>query len=176
MFDFIWNTASLHLLHEGNKVHPAQSYNKHRFEHVESRILNGSTHGEASKQTQSQDILRSKTRHLFNKANTEEIIDSEHSSSAETLDNFLGDIAAVPQLSRLDTVSSKSEEEEPEDDLLASWQDTYGGSDYITVEATASQSNSAASSHSHRPHSRKSFKSQLNTSGTSGKAPASRNG
>ncbi|CAK6956862.1 probable E3 ubiquitin-protein ligase MARCHF10 [Scomber scombrus] len=124
------------------------------FEHVESRVLNGSTHGEASKQTQSQDILRSKnkTRHHFNKANTEEIIDSEHSSSAETLDNFLGDIAAVPQLSRLDTVSGKSEEEELEDDLLASWQDTYGASDYITVETTASRSNSASSSHSHSPH------------------------
>lgn len=79
MFDFFWNTAFLHLIFQRNKVRPAWDHNKHRSEHVKDRALNGSTHGDANKQTQSQDILKSKNKkeHLFSKTNTEEIIDSE---------------------------------------------------------------------------------------------------
>lgn len=79
MFGFFWSTAFLHLIFQRNKVRPARYHNKQRSEHVKDRALNGSTHGDANKQTQSQDILKSKNKkeHLFSKTNTEEIIDSE---------------------------------------------------------------------------------------------------
>ncbi|KAM7370556.1 hypothetical protein PAMP_010091 [Pampus punctatissimus] len=104
------------------------------------------TASRSSKRTQIQDILRTenKMRHFFNKTNIEEIIVSQYPSSTETLDNFLGDTPAVPHLSRHDTLYVKSEEEEPDDDLLASWQSMYRRS----VGKTASQSNSTSQSHS----------------------------
>ncbi|KAK1881628.1 putative E3 ubiquitin-protein ligase MARCH10 [Dissostichus eleginoides] len=76
------------------------SHNKHRCEHVKDGGLNGSTQGEASGQTQSRDFLRrnSKMKRLFNKTNTEEIIDSEHPASTETQVGFLGETTAVPHL------------------------------------------------------------------------------
>lgn len=97
MFDFLWNTAFLHFLSHGNKIHPAWYHNKHRCEYVKDRVLNGSSHG-GSKQTQSQDILKSKNKmkHLFSKTNIREITGSERPSSAEILDNFLGGSTCVP--------------------------------------------------------------------------------
>ncbi|KAF3853866.1 hypothetical protein F7725_014554 [Dissostichus mawsoni] len=73
------------------------SHNKHRCEHVKDGGLNGSTQGEANGQTQSRDFLRrnSKMKRLFNKTNTEEIIDSEHPASTETQDGFLGETTAA---------------------------------------------------------------------------------
>ncbi|XP_044035886.1 probable E3 ubiquitin-protein ligase MARCHF10 [Siniperca chuatsi] len=159
-----------------NKVHPARYHNKHRCEHVRDRVLNGSTHGEANKQTQSQDILKrkNKMKHLFSKTNIEEIIDSERLSSAETLGNFLGGTTTVPHLSTFDILSSETEEEEGDDGVSASWQDTYRESDWIPFPRTVSQSSSASTtlSHSaHSLHSLQSFSSQLSTSTTSGEAP-----
>ncbi|XP_051273219.1 uncharacterized protein LOC127373131 [Dicentrarchus labrax] len=142
----------LRRLFQGNKdkVHPAQYHNKHRPEHVKDRVLNGSTHGEASKQTQIQDIRKSKNemKHLFSKTNIEEIIDPERPTSSETLD-FLGGITTVPHLSSFDMLSRESEEEEADDGLF-SW-DAY------------KQSSSASATLSHSTHCLQSFSSQLST-------------
>ncbi|XP_035523589.1 E3 ubiquitin-protein ligase MARCH7-like [Morone saxatilis] len=142
----------LRRLFQGNKdkVHPAQYHNKHRPEHVKDRVLNGSTHGEASKQTQIQDILRSKNemKHLFSKTNTEEIIDPERPTSSETLD-FLGGVPTVPRLSSFDMLSRESEEGEADDGLFS--RDAY------------KQSSSASATLSHSTHCLQSFSSQLST-------------
>jgi len=111
------------------------SHNKHRCKHVKDGGLNGSTQGEASGQTQSRDFLRrdSKMKCLFNKTNTEEILDSERPApaSTETQDGFLGETTAVPHLCPANTLSREFEEEEQEeeqeeeeedDDILASWE------------------------------------------------------
>lgn len=142
-----------------------QYHNKHRSEHVKDGVLSGSTHGEASKPTQSQDILKSKNKmkHLFSKTNME-IIDFGRPSSAETLDYFPGGATTVPRLSTFDILSSESEEEEADDDLLASWQDTYRERDSITFPRTVSQSSSASTGLSHSSYSLQSFGSPLSTS------------
>lgn len=42
----------MHLIFQSNNVDPAWYDKEHRPEHVKDRVLNGSTHGEANKQTQ----------------------------------------------------------------------------------------------------------------------------
>ncbi|XP_018543668.1 probable E3 ubiquitin-protein ligase MARCHF10 [Lates calcarifer] len=120
-----------------SRLHPAQYHNKHRSKHVKDGVLNGSTCGEASKQTQSQDILRSenKMKHLFNKTNTEEIIDSGCPSSVETLDDFLGGTTTAPHLPIFDTSES---EEEADDNLLAICQATDVKRDWRIFPRTVS--------------------------------------
>lgn len=108
------------VLFQSSTVHHASYHNKHRSEHVRDRELNGSADGEASKQIQSQDILKSenKMKHLFTRTNTEEITDSERPSNDETVDDFLGGAAAVPQLPTFDKLPSESEEEKEKNSKL----------------------------------------------------------
>lgn len=113
----------MRLLFLGN-IHPAPYHNKHRSEHVRERVLNGSTHGVASNQIQCWDVQRTKNKmkHLFNRANAEEITDSELPFSAENVDSLAG----VTHCPIFDTQFSESEDEESDDDdFLASWRDTF---------------------------------------------------
>ncbi|KAM8730627.1 uncharacterized protein AB9X84_000634 isoform 6-T6 [Acanthopagrus schlegelii] len=155
-----------------NKGLPAQYHNKHRSEHVRDGVLNGSTQGEASEQTQSPDILKSKdkTKHLCSKTNTEEITDSERPSTAETLDDFLGGATTVPYLSTVETPSSESEAEEADDDLLDSWRATCR--EYKDV----SQAISAPAVLCHSPLSLESPTAQSSTSAVSHEAPVNTDG
>lgn len=151
---------------------PAQYHNKLRSEHVRDGVLNGSTQGEASEQTQSRDILKSKdkTKHLCSKTNTEEITDSERPSTAETLDVFLGGATTVPYLSTVETPSSESEAEEADDDLLDSWRATCR--EYKDV----SQATSAPAVLCHSPLSLESPTAQSSTSALSHEAPVNTDG
>lgn len=168
-FDFVWNTAFLYLLFEGNKAQPAQYHDKQRSERAKDSVLNESTHGEASKQSQGQDIMM-KMRQLFNKTNTEETLESKSPSKGEILDDLLGGTITTPQCLTRDMLYSESEEDEDYDELLAYWQDTFFERDMATVLRTASQSSSASSSHSfstHSLHSRQPASSQFSTSAIS---------
>lgn len=111
-------------------------------------------------------------KHLFSKTNME-IIDFGRPSSDETLDYFLGGATTVPHLSTFDILSSESEEEEADDDLLASWQDTYRERDSVSFPRTVSQSSSASTGLSYSSHSLQSFGSPLSTSTLSGGASVS---
>ncbi|XP_029312125.1 E3 ubiquitin-protein ligase MARCH7-like isoform X3 [Cottoperca gobio] len=151
-------TSKSPLASRWNRERPSHYHNKHKSEHVKDGGLNGSTHGEMSEQTQSRDILRSnnKMKHLFSKTNIEEIRDCERPSSAETLDDFLGDTTPVPHLCIFDQMSSESEEEEEEEDeLLASWQESR--------ERTADKSSLASSGLSQSQHSLDSFRSTFSS-------------
>lgn len=165
----------LYLLFQGNNEHPAQYHNEHRSEHAKESVLNGSTHGEASKQTRSQDIMM-KMKQLFNKTNTKETLDSECPFSGEILDDLLGGTITAPHFFTCDNQSSESEEDEDHDDLLASRQDTFLERDLFTVARTVSPSRSASSSLSlNSLHSLQPASSQLSASAISDRKPLSNN-
>ncbi|XP_047464078.1 uncharacterized protein LOC125021923 [Mugil cephalus] len=154
-------------------VHPAQHHNKHKPEHVREGALNGSAHGAASKLTKSWDVLRSKNKmkHLFNRANKEEIADSELPFRAEDLDSSLPGTAGVKHCPIFDTQSSESEDEESDDDdLLAAWKDVFERREpsLITFPGAVCRSSLTSTSCSDSAHSLESFESHLSKSAVPG--------
>ncbi|XP_028424517.1 E3 ubiquitin-protein ligase MARCH7-like isoform X2 [Perca flavescens] len=104
-----------------SRLLPAKDHNDHRSERVKHKGSKGSTRGQASKQTQSRDILKSnsKMKHLFNKTNVEDVIPPE----AETMFAFLASTDTVPHVPTRDTgslYSASKEEEEADNDPSSS--------------------------------------------------------
>lgn len=168
--------------HCGKPPLPSRSHNvpyhiKHRSKLVKDAVLNGSTHREACKQIQSQDILKSRNNvnHLFNRTSYGQIAEFELPSSAETLDNFQGDTIAVLHRHILNVLSGESEVE-ADGGLTDSWQHTRRESDSITFSKTARQSSSVSAGCSHSPLRQQSFRSQLSMSAVLSGAPLSSDG
>ncbi|XP_039644467.1 E3 ubiquitin-protein ligase MARCHF7-like [Perca fluviatilis] len=94
-----------------SRLLPAKDHNDHRSERVKHKGLKGST--QASKQTQSRDVLKSnsKMKHLFNKTNVEDVIHPK----AETTFAFPASTDTVPHVPTRDTGSLYSESEEEEE-------------------------------------------------------------
>lgn len=133
-----------------NKVLPAKDRNDHRSERVKHKGLKGSTRGQASKQTQSRDILKSnsKMKLLFNNTNVEDVIHPK----AETTFAFLASTDTVPHVPTCDIGSpySESEEEEEADyDPSSSFQGTFRAAAHPWQ---VSRSSSAFSCFSHSSH------------------------
>lgn len=143
---------------------------------MKGAVLNGSTHREACKQIQSQDILKSRNNmnHLFNRTSYRHIAEFELPSRAETLDNFQGDTITVLHRHILDVLSGESEE--ADGSLTDSWQHTRRESDLITFSRTARQSSSVSAGCSHSLQRQQSFRSQLSMSAVPSGAPLSSDG
>lgn len=103
---------------QGNK---GQRRHKRRSEHVTDRVSNGSTHGEASKQTQSQGILKRKMKHLSSETNIDRITDAKRVWTLPSLEGA----AASPHLSTSSTSSWESEKKVTDDDPSDIRRDTH---------------------------------------------------
>ncbi|XP_031170623.1 probable E3 ubiquitin-protein ligase MARCHF10 isoform X3 [Sander lucioperca] len=133
-----------------SRLLPAKDRNDHRSERVKHKGLKGSTRGQASKQTQSRDILKSnsKMKLLFNNTNVEDVIHPK----AETTFAFLASTDTVPHVPTCDIGSpySESEEEEEADyDPSSSFQGTFRAAAHPWQ---VSRSSSAFSCFSHSSH------------------------
>ncbi|XP_034715697.1 uncharacterized protein LOC117936594 isoform X2 [Etheostoma cragini] len=128
----------------------AKDHTDHRSERVKHKGLKGSTHGQASKQTQSRDTLKSnsKIKHLFNKTTVEDVMHPK----AETTFAFLASTDTVPHVPTRDIgslYSESEEEEEANDNLSGFFQDTFREATYPWKVSLSSSTFSSFSHHSH---------------------------
>ncbi|XP_027144862.1 uncharacterized protein LOC104928472 [Larimichthys crocea] len=155
-----------------SRCNNCQRRRKRRSERVTDRVLNGSTHGEASKQTQSQGNLKRKMKHLSTKTNVDRITDAKRPFGVLALPSPKGATAA-PHLSTSNTSSWESEEKKTDDDLSDIRLYTQTRSKIISFLRTMSPLSSVSTPRIPSPEC---LSLQLGTSQCPGGAPLYRDG